>query len=122
MSLPGPCVGVSALSEHRDEGLISMRIGNFVPGAFLNVIIFHDTTVVAALWYSNVFLLILGEMVRDEDLGTLSNEKDGQFDLESKIDRFRSTGFKLVKIGRQQVCPHQNARTPLVPSRTLGNG
>ena len=40
MSLPGPRIGFAIFSEHSDEGLIAVRIGNLVPGSFF-IIVFH---------------------------------------------------------------------------------
>jgi hypothetical protein len=39
VALPCPCVGVSVLTEYSDEGLATVRIGNFVPGSFLIIIV-----------------------------------------------------------------------------------
>ena len=44
VTLPCPCVGVPVPTEYCDEGLVAVRVGDFVPGSFLiltSIIIAH---------------------------------------------------------------------------------
>jgi len=43
VTLPCPRVGVTVFAEYTDEGLAAVRIGNFVPGSFLIIIILAHT-------------------------------------------------------------------------------
>lgn len=38
VTLPGPCVGVPVFTECCEDGLVTVRIGDFVPGSFLIII------------------------------------------------------------------------------------
>jgi hypothetical protein len=38
MTLPCPCVGVPVFTDCCDDGLVTVRIGDFVPGSFLIII------------------------------------------------------------------------------------
>jgi len=42
MALPCPCVGVAVFTDCCDDGLVTVRIGDFVPGSFL-IIIAHSS-------------------------------------------------------------------------------
>lgn len=37
MALPGPGVGIAVFPYDRDESLVTMRLGNLVPGALFNL-------------------------------------------------------------------------------------